>query len=266
MYRYEVEASVKSDIEGVVGRPVFYEDESKFYIDAPGHEKSIMYWDNASSADVAKTLDQICDDLYSDTFANKSTKHSMHSTEKVEIDKGREDFDTLISHNFCDKDDWADENNSCWVVEASGTDKRALVSKTEVQFTHDVKLAAATPKGEFYCEFWAFNPLVDLGQTIDPDDRSFVPGVSTGNPLRFMVRQYVYKSIRDVFNYGNDHYTMPVAVDDLTTGLTTVQFNYDKIVELDGDKGIQMRFCMKDDEEMVGQFATVSVVVREEEL
>ena len=79
MYRYEVTSSVKSDIEGVVGRPVFYDEDGKYYINSPKHSIAFQYYDSASDQNVSKTLDQICADLYpsTPTFAENSTQSDI---------------------------------------------------------------------------------------------------------------------------------------------------------------------------------------------
>jgi len=77
MYRYEVTESVKDDIEGVVGRPLFYDDGGDYFIDAPKHTIAIQYNDSATGDVVSNTLDQICDDLYSSDFAANSTEHEV---------------------------------------------------------------------------------------------------------------------------------------------------------------------------------------------
>ena len=77
MYRYEVTLQVKNDIEGVIGRPYFYEDNSKYYVDAPKHEISIQYHDPNVDQFLSKTLDQICLDLYSTDFFQNSTRSEI---------------------------------------------------------------------------------------------------------------------------------------------------------------------------------------------
>lgn len=74
MYRYEVTSSVKSDIEGVVGKPVFYDDGGKYYINEPIEQIAIQYYQSSSDSYVSETLDQICQDLYSSDFSANSTK------------------------------------------------------------------------------------------------------------------------------------------------------------------------------------------------
>lgn len=77
MYRYEVTSTVRGDIEGVVGRPVFYDEDGKFYINGDKRQIAFQYWDATAEADVSKTLDQICQDLYSTDFDAQSTETVM---------------------------------------------------------------------------------------------------------------------------------------------------------------------------------------------
>ena len=184
----------------------------------------------------------------------------------IAIDKGAEDFDTLISHDWTNNTTWPAVSDSCWMFEPSASTKQLKMVKSEVQFSHDVKLGSQTIPGEFYFDIWVYNPLVDLGLPIDADNPTFIPGVSSGNPLRFLYKRTVFTSIKSVFDYGNEHFTMNANVDGLSYGITTVKFNYDQTIILRGDQGAQVRFCTKDNQAMDGSYCTVSVVIREEDI
>ena len=121
MYRYEVTSTVKSDIEGVIGRPVFYDDGGKYYIDAPNHEKAFQYFDSATDSVKSETLDQICQDLYTEDFADKSTQHDHTQVSTVQLENvtpskkipmvavakpDGHDFIALVSHEWTDKTTW----------------------------------------------------------------------------------------------------------------------------------------------------------------
>lgn len=277
MYRYEVTDLVRSDIEGLVGKTVFYADQSKWYINDINRDVVIQYHDAAADVIKSETLDQICQSLYTTDFDAQSTKSSysevsqieFSTTQKVYVDKGTHSFDTVVSHNWIDNTTWPSTSDSEWIVEPSAMTKVMYVPKAEVQFTHDVKLKSATTPGELYFDIWVFNPLFDSGQTVDADDDTFIPGVSSGNPLRFLYKRNSFKSLKEVFDFGNDHYSMNAVVDGLPSGVTTVRFDYDQKIELRGDQGAQIRFSLKDDSPMEGgtnSFCTVSLVIREDDL
>lgn len=181
---------------------------------------------------------------------------------KVITDKGTDFFETLISHNFTDTASWPAVDNSCHVFEPS-PGQQMLIPKAEVQFSHDVTLATSNPVTEMYFDTWVYNPLVDLGSPIDPDDETFVPGVSPGNPLRFLYERKTFAGLKDVFDLGNDHYTMTATVDGIP-GVTTVRFDYDQLLVLKSSQGAQIRVCLKGNVAMGGNFCTVSIVERQE--
>jgi hypothetical protein len=197
----------------------------------------------------------------------------------IVTDKGSESFDTLISHDWADDTTWPSVDNSEWIVEPSAVTKQIKMVKSEVQFSHDVQLATQITPGGFYFDIWVYNPLFNDQLTIDADDPTFVPWIyhpsyvkgnspiapSIGNPLRFLYKRTIFYGIRDVFNYGNDHFTMDATVDGVPS-VTTVKFNYDQSIILRGDQGMQVRFSLKDHAKMGGTFVTVSVVVREEDI
>lgn len=178
---------------------------------------------------------------------------------EVVVDKGKKTFETYISHNFCDNTSWA--SNSTFVFKpASGNVMD--IPKAEVQFSHDVALASQTTPGEMYFDTWVYNPLFNPQNPQDPDDESFVPGVSSGNPLHFLYERKVFKGLKDVFDLGNDHYTMNANVDGIP-GVTTVRFDYDQLFVLKSSQGAEIRVSLKDDQPMDGNFCTVSLVARE---
>lgn len=188
---------------------------------------------------------------------------SVKITNTVITDKGESSFDTIITHDWTDNTTWTATDDSLWQIEPSASTKQVEVTKAELQFTHDVKVASLTTPTELYFDIWVYNPLYDSGQSTGADDPTFVPGVSSGNPLRFLHKRTVFASLRDVFNYGNEHFTMPNAVDGETSGVTTVQFNYDQKIVLRGSQGAQLRLSTKNDIAMDGGFCTVSFVIRE---
>ena len=172
---------------------------------------------------------------------------------KVAVYEAEGDFSSVVSHNFSDNTTWPALDNSTFILEPDAGD-RMFLKKAEVQFMHDIQLNGVS---ELYFDVWVYNPLVDLGSPIDADDDTFVPGVSSGNPLRFLYERKVYTSILDVLNIGNAHYTME-PVDGFTHSLTTVQFNYPRAIPLLSSQGGQVRCSSKDNVELGGTFCTIT--------
>jgi len=200
--------------------------------------------------------------------SNKTRKHSVYAENPLVFDKGVYQFDTIISHDWTNKHSWPSTDNSLWVIEPQSQTKQVRLVKSEVQFSHDVILGAKVPTpGEFYFDLWFYNPAFDPGSAVTPDNPLYVPGETPGeNPLRFLYKRTVFGSIRQVFDFGNDHYTMMASVDGINAGVTTVRFNYDQTILLRGDLGAQIRFSLKDHSPMLGDYCTVSVVIREEDI
>lgn len=86
MYRYEVTLTIKSDIENIVGKPLFYEDTSKYYIDGNKKDVSIQYYDNITDSFLSKTLDELCQQLYSTDFSSQSVEHEYKIIDEVMVD------------------------------------------------------------------------------------------------------------------------------------------------------------------------------------
>lgn len=121
MYRYEVTSTVRSDIEGVIGKPIFYDDLGTWYIDSPNHTKSFQYFDSGTDSWKSETLDQICQTLYSSDFSANSTQHDYVHTETVQLKnvtksksvpkvaiakRDGDDFIAIVSHEWTDKTTW----------------------------------------------------------------------------------------------------------------------------------------------------------------
>ena len=84
MYKYEVTSTVKTDIENVVGKPLFYLKEGKYYINGDKRDISIQYWHSATDSFKSETLDQICQTLYSTDFDAQSTQSELKDVELVQ--------------------------------------------------------------------------------------------------------------------------------------------------------------------------------------
>jgi len=125
MYRYEVDSTTRNDIEGVIGRPKFYEDGGKYYIDGVSKDVATQYWDQATDSIVTKTLDEICQDLYSLDFVDKSTEVEYEAIEafkiadsektpaqkilQVAVRRPEGSGATRVTHDFTDKCTWYQE-------------------------------------------------------------------------------------------------------------------------------------------------------------
>lgn len=184
---------------------------------------------------------------------NDPTQVEVSNAPQVQAIKGVGDFETFLTHDLTG-------TAQTYTLEP-GSGEVYRLEKAEVQFTSDIKMASATTPTELYFDVWAYNPLFDAGQSVDADDPTFVPGVSSGNPLRFLVERQVYESIKDVFNKGNAHFHSSHAYDGMTNPISTVQFNYPKWIELKASQGAQIRVSTKDNVSLEGEFCTVSFLV-----
>ena len=68
-----------------------------------------------------------------------------------------------------------------------------------------------------------------------------------------------FKSISDVFDLGNKHYSMNVTVDGVP-GMTTVVFDYTTIIKLYSSYGMSMDFYIGDHSELAGTHCSVSLI------
>jgi len=239
----------------------FYQLESSSQREELTSDSDLMA--DVASGDISVSVDGLAD-LEVDAaeqwnFLLRGQYLSTDSDNKLNTvsNKGNGDFETYLTHDFTDTSSWPAVDDSVFVLEPPASTIYRL-DKAEVQFTHDIAMSGVT---ELYFDVWAYNPLVDLGSAIDADDPTFVPGVSSGNPLRFLVERQTYKSIKDVLNKGNEHFTIPYALDGMSHGMTTVQFNYPKWIELKSSQGAQVRVSTKDDDKMNGEFCTISFLV-----
>ena len=154
---------------------------------------------------------------------------------KVAVTKPDGESRTYISHNFCDDTTWPAANNSAWELDSVVLGLGKLkVYRAEVQFTHDVELSTQTTPGEMEMDV-----------------------IAGGSPVPSEAK--VFKSLLDVFDLGNKHYSMDATVDGIP-GLTTVQFDYTDAIILDPALGMKIRFQMKNHAKMGGTHCSVSLV------
>lgn len=152
------------------------------------------------------------------------------------------DFNTYVSHNLCDNTTWSATNNSLWALAPTAGNVMYL-KKAEVQFTHDVKLKDVTT---LYFDTYAYNPL-DL-------------------PNKVLVDRVSYASLKNVFERGNEHFHAPgfASAGELTSGLTTVQFNYPRSLPLKSSQGVEVRLSTEGHTEVIGEYCTVAFTCMEE--
>lgn len=150
-------------------------------------------------------------------------------------------FNSYITHDWCDNSTWPSANDSEYILEPSAG-KLLRLKKAEVQFSHDIGLSGVT---ELYFDIMAYDP--------------------NNLPNRQIVERVTYKSIKDVLNVGNAHFSTPVALDGMTNAMTTVQFNYPRSIDLYASSGMQIRLSTQNHTAMNGEFCTVSFVCSEED-
>ena len=159
------------------------------------------------------------------------------------------DFDTLVSHNWCDKNTWAiSTTDSTWTVEPSAG-KVIEIGKSEVQFEHDVSISGVT---KLFIDYYIWHPLYPgtpvVGKTVEID------------------------SAQKIFELGNAHYHAPAIGTEIPNGMTTVQFNYRRALTLHAtEKALALAkivFRLEADGsgnhiEAGGSYCTVGLVVTE---
>lgn len=159
------------------------------------------------------------------------------------------DFDTLVSHNWCDKNTWAiSTTDSTWTVEPSAG-KVLEIGKSEVQFEHDVSISGVT---KLFIDYYIWHPLYPgtpvVGKTVEID------------------------SAQKIFELGNAHYHAPAIGTEIPNGMTTVQFNYRRALTLHAtEKALALAkivFRLEadingDHIEAGGSYCTVGLVVTE---
>jgi hypothetical protein len=161
---------------------------------------------------------------------------------KVAVVTDEGDFDTFITHDLTDNTTWPGADNSTYVL-SPAAGKTLYIKKAEVQFTDDAKMSTASTPTELYFDTYMYYPPADAV---------------------VLVRRITYKSIRDVYNYGNAHYES-TACDGLTGKIITVQFNYPKRIPIISSQQMRVEISLKDHQPLEGQFTTISFVTDTED-
>jgi hypothetical protein len=211
------------------------------YISAQGDVLTIVFQSALSAADqttltavvLAHQGNAIVDTAVPQLVSLSSDSNDSRDIPKVAIVESDDTFSTAVTHNFCDNTTWPATNDSVWTLGPTAG-KTLLLSKAEVQFSHDVALNGTT---SIYFDTYAYNPA-DL-------------------PNKILVDRKEYSSILSVLEIGNAHYTMP-PVDGFTESMTTVQFNYVRAIPLKSSLGLEVRVSTDSNIEVGGTYVTVS--------
>lgn len=154
------------------------------------------------------------------------------------MDKSAADFDTIITHNFCDNTTWEiSTSDSTWKLEpAAGEIVRVI--KAEVQFEHDLDIDS-----DLYLDYYVWHPS------------------SPGTPI--LGKRITFEHVRNIFELGNEHYHAP-SFPGITTGLSTVVFSYAHKLQFYGDETAgelaYLQLSLEGHTEPTGTYATVGFV------
>lgn len=154
------------------------------------------------------------------------------------------DFDTLVSHNWCDSSTWTvSPADSTWEV-APSPGKILEIGKSEVQFEHDIVISGVT---KLYIDYYIWHPLYPgtpvVGKTVEID------------------------SVQKIYELGNAHYHSPAIGTEVPSGMTTVQFNYRRALTLHASETAlalaKIVFRLDGHTAATGSYCTVGLVVTE---
>lgn len=152
--------------------------------------------------------------------------------------------------------DYSHATDSTWVVEPQ-PGKILSIEHAEIDFTID----ADVHKTHF--EVWAYNPLFNQGNPVDPDDSSFDPYNEdpqnpSANPLRFMAQRRTYNNIKDVIKIANQ-VDVVAPIGGLANQVIRMVFDYTSLIELKQSLGMQMRIYIDDHQPLSGEFSSTTV-------
>lgn len=188
-------------------------------------------------ANDVKTADYIAN-FQSGALQNSNLSQSFQIP-IVATRKEERDFNTIVSHNFCDNATWVNgTTDSSWEIQPN-TGKRLALSRSEIQFKHDLDLTNNQVKLDYYA--W-----VGAGQ-------------------QAVVQTITFNTVENIFELGNAHYESS-----LFNGLTTVQFNQEYQLVLYGSEtvGELSRVHVYSDQhnEVTGSYVTASFVTEERDI
>lgn len=126
--------------------------------------------------------------------------------------------------------DYSRATTSTWKLTPEAGQK-IVIEHAELDFSVDVQMATV------HFDMWVANPLFDPQSPTDPDDETFVPGVSSGNPFRFLYSRVTYKNYKDIQKIANEVQVCP-ALHGQTADVLRAVFDYGKAIPLrDSIKG-----------------------------
>lgn len=147
------------------------------------------------------------------------------------------DFNTVVTHNFCDSSTWNNASDSSFII-GPGDGEIWKFVKGETQFSGDMAISPNI----FYINYYVW---------VNPD----IP------PIKGRVVPFGNKS--DIFDLGNKHYSSPTQ-EELPTGMVTVEFDYPTSLVFYGSyhhmQLAYMEFVLENHTQLAGQKATVSMV------
>jgi len=214
-----------------IERAVWANDPSIF--DFIANDQAMICKDDSGNNDISDKVKQwsyLGNTIPPTISLSSQTDSGLNKIAIVKPDNGDK---TYVSPNYCDNTSWTATNDSAWSLTPSAG-KVMTVTKTEVQFTHDVKLKTLTIPGEIYFDLCVNGtPIASESKTI--------------------------KSLSDVFDLGNKHYSMDATVDGIP-GMTTVVFDYTSVIKLYSSMAMSIRISTKDDLELGGTHCSVSII------
>lgn len=162
---------------------------------------------------------------------------------RVEVQKPEGDFNTYLTHNFCDDATWPSTSDSNWVFQPDAG-KVLAVDWAELQFTHDINMTGKKVLFDYYA--WI------------------------GGGASMMVQRIEFDTIYSIFELGNTHSTCPAIGTEMPHSLTTVHFNYVKKILLYGSDTpgslFKLEVSIDTDTELTGTFLKGSFVASESDI
>lgn len=176
----------------------------------------------------------------------KLSKSDPSGTSLIAVQKPSGDFNTIVTHNICDKDSWiVSTSDSTWELTPSENAVMYL-DKAEAQFSHDLNISNVGNKTEIYLDYYVWHPA------------------SPGTPV--LGQRIVVDTAMKLFELGNEHYHAP-PLPEIPTGVTTIIFNYANKLTLYANETYgslaKVVISTKDHIEPTGTYATVGFVTKE---